>query len=98
MLLRIRPGYEISASMSRIPFASFDPGLFFYSAAWPSILPRLALVLTRCQEDSGPAGDPVDICCLLHMWLDSQMGEGNPRRWHAQFRWRLTWRNGSGNS
>lgn len=59
--------------MSRVPFASFDSGLFFYSAPRPSILPPLARVLTNCadgQEGSGPVGDPADICSLLHMWLD----------------------------
>lgn len=55
--------------------------------------------LCRCQEDSGPLGDPEDICRpLTHVVghdTSSQMGEGNPRRPHAQFRTR---RNGSGNS
>lgn len=75
---------------------------FFYSAPWPlRFLPRLALV-PIARRTPGEAGDPGDICCLLHMWLDLTQ----THRWereipgggNAQFRWRPTWRNGSGNS
>lgn len=58
--------------------------------------------LCRCQEDSGPLGDPVDICCLLHMWLDLTQAH----RWEREIPGgsthssaaRPTWREGFGNS
>lgn len=52
---------------------AFDSSLFFYSNPWPSILPHSRSPpdkLRLSQRDPGSVCDPVDICCLLHMWLD----------------------------
>ncbi len=83
MLLKIRPSYEFSASMSCVPFASFDSGLFFLLCSMaldPPTPYSRPDKLCQYQEDSGPVSDPVDICCLLHMWLDLTQA----RRWERE--------------
>lgn len=87
--------------MSCVPFASFDYGLFFYSAPWPSILPRLPLVLTDVADARRTPGQSVtpqtSAVCYTCGWTWHKLTDGRGKSQEVA-RTVPTWTNGSENS